>query len=84
MAPTLNLKEPTGNQSSRETLLPDFPKGPLCKYRKKASFNWKEMAVLLDGEDIIQLKNRIFSALESDPLFAHRPGEDLCLRNIRS
>ncbi|NXT23755.1 ACOX3 oxidase, partial [Syrrhaptes paradoxus] len=59
-------------------LLPDFPKGPLCKYRKKASFNWKEMAVLLDGEDIIQLKNRIFSALESDPLFAHHPGEDLC------
>uniref|UniRef100_A0A663DK26 Acyl-coenzyme A oxidase n=1 Tax=Aquila chrysaetos chrysaetos TaxID=223781 RepID=A0A663DK26_AQUCH len=78
MAPTLNLKEPTGNQSSWETLLPDFPKGPLCKYRKKASFNWKEMAVLLDGEDIIQLKNRIFSALESDPLFARCPGEDLC------
>ncbi|KFQ67161.1 Peroxisomal acyl-coenzyme A oxidase 3, partial [Phaethon lepturus] len=59
-------------------LLPDFPKGPLCKYRKKASFNWKEMAMLLDGEDIIQLKNRIFSALESDPVFAHHPGEDLC------
>ncbi|NXG89298.1 ACOX3 oxidase, partial [Stercorarius parasiticus] len=59
-------------------LLPDFPKGPLCRYRKKASFNWKEMAVLLDGKDIIQLKNIIFSALESDPLFAHHPGEDLC------
>ncbi|NXA25981.1 ACOX3 oxidase, partial [Ibidorhyncha struthersii] len=59
-------------------LLPDFPKGPLCKYRKKASFNWKEMAVFCGGEDIIQLKNRIFSALESDPLFAHHPGEDLC------
>ncbi|KFP19593.1 Peroxisomal acyl-coenzyme A oxidase 3, partial [Egretta garzetta] len=59
-------------------LLPDFPRGPLCKYRKKASFNWKEMAVFLDGEDTIQLKNRIFSALESDPLFAHHPGEELC------
>ncbi|XP_062494739.1 peroxisomal acyl-coenzyme A oxidase 3 isoform X1 [Pezoporus occidentalis] len=76
MAPT--LKEATGNQSSWDTLLPDLPKGPLCRYRRKASFNWKEMAVFLDGEDIIQLKNRIFSALESDPLFAHHPGEDLC------
>uniref|UniRef100_A0A8C0FLK8 Acyl-coenzyme A oxidase n=1 Tax=Bubo bubo TaxID=30461 RepID=A0A8C0FLK8_BUBBB len=77
MASTENLKEATGNHSSWESLLPDFPKGPLCKYRKKASFNWKEMAVLLDGKDIIQFKNRIFSALESDPLFAHHPGEDL-------
>ncbi|XP_030306494.1 peroxisomal acyl-coenzyme A oxidase 3 isoform X1 [Calypte anna] len=78
MASTLNLKEPTGSQSSWETLLPDFPNGPLCRYRQKASFSWKEMAVLLDGKDIIHLKNRIFSALESDPLFAHQPGEDLC------
>ncbi|XP_035167391.1 peroxisomal acyl-coenzyme A oxidase 3-like [Oxyura jamaicensis] len=77
MASTMNLKEATGNQSSLDTLLPDFPKGPLCKYRKKASFNWKEMAVFLDGEDIIQLKNRIFSALENDPFFARHPGEDL-------
>uniref|UniRef100_A0A8C9EJG5 Acyl-coenzyme A oxidase n=1 Tax=Pavo cristatus TaxID=9049 RepID=A0A8C9EJG5_PAVCR len=77
MAPTPNVKEATGNQSSWNTLLPDFPKGPLSKYRKKASFNWKEMAVFLDGEDIIRLKNRIFSALESDPFFAHHPGEEL-------
>ncbi|XP_067154375.1 peroxisomal acyl-coenzyme A oxidase 3 isoform X6 [Apteryx mantelli] len=77
MASTLDLKEATDSQSSWDTLLPDFPKGPLCKYRKKASFNWKEMAVFLDGEDIIQLKNRIFSALENDPFFAHHPGEDL-------
>ncbi|XP_075564939.1 peroxisomal acyl-coenzyme A oxidase 3 isoform X4 [Pelecanus crispus] len=78
MPSTLNPKEATGNQSSWDTLLSDFPKGPLCKYRKKASFNWKEMAVFLDGKDTIQLKNRIFSALESDPVFARHPGEDLC------
>ncbi|KAJ7403353.1 Peroxisomal acyl-coenzyme A oxidase 3 [Pitangus sulphuratus] len=77
MASTTNQKETTGNQTSWDSLLPDLPKGPLCRYRKKASFNWKEMAVFLDGEDIIQFKNRIFSALESDPLFAHHPGEDL-------
>ncbi|KAM9295536.1 peroxisomal acyl-coenzyme A oxidase 3 isoform 2-T4 [Morus bassanus] len=83
MASTLNLKEATGKRSSWDTLLPDFPRGPLCKYRKKASFNWKEMAVFLDGEDTIQFKNRIFSALESDPVFAHRPGEDLCREKYR-
>uniref|UniRef100_A0A672UZV7 Acyl-coenzyme A oxidase n=1 Tax=Strigops habroptila TaxID=2489341 RepID=A0A672UZV7_STRHB len=70
--------EVTEIAGSWDTLLPDFPKGPLCRYRRKASFNWKEMAVFLDGEDVIQLKNRIFSALEGDPLFAHHPGEDLC------
>lgn len=45
-----------GNQNSWDSLLPDCPKGPLSTYRKKASFNWKEMAVFIDGEDIIQLK----------------------------
>ncbi|RLW08871.1 hypothetical protein DV515_00002966 [Chloebia gouldiae] len=74
----MNQKEMTGNQNSWDNLLADFPKGPLSRYRKKASFNWKEMAVFIHGEDIIQLKNSIFSALENDPLFAHHPGEDLC------
>lgn len=52
----MNQKEMTGNQNSWDNLLADFPKGPLSRYRKKASFNWKEMAVFIDGEDIIQLK----------------------------
>ncbi|XP_019409010.1 PREDICTED: peroxisomal acyl-coenzyme A oxidase 3-like [Crocodylus porosus] len=77
MATTTDLKEASGTENSGDTLLPDFPKGPLCVYRKKASFNWKEMAVFLEGKELLQYKNGIFSALENDPLFARHHGEDI-------
>uniref|UniRef100_A0A8C3IPK5 Acyl-coenzyme A oxidase n=1 Tax=Chrysemys picta bellii TaxID=8478 RepID=A0A8C3IPK5_CHRPI len=73
----------TCNQSSWDILLPDFPEGPLCEYRKRASFSWKEMAVFIDEEDLIQFKNRIFSAFENDPVFARYPGEDVTLEKYR-
>lgn len=63
--------------------MPDLPSGPLSDYRKKASFNWKEMALFIESENLIQFKNRIFSALESDPLFARLPGEELSLEKYR-
>lgn len=34
----------------------DFPSGPLDIYRKKASFNWKEMLDYIEGEDIQAFK----------------------------
>lgn len=34
----------------------DLPSGPLDLYRKKASFNWKEMLLFIDGEDILAFK----------------------------
>ncbi|KYO45699.1 hypothetical protein Y1Q_0021372 [Alligator mississippiensis] len=77
MATITDLKEASGTQNSGDILLPDFPKGPLCVYRKKASFNWKEMAVFLEGKELLQYKNGIFSALENDPLFARHHGEDI-------
>uniref|UniRef100_A0A8D0L280 Acyl-coenzyme A oxidase n=1 Tax=Sphenodon punctatus TaxID=8508 RepID=A0A8D0L280_SPHPU len=71
------------SSSSWDALLPDFPKGPLCDYRKKASFKWKEMAVFIDGEDLIQFKNKIFSSFENDPIFARHPAEDLPMEKYR-
>lgn len=49
-------------------ILKDFPRGPLCEYRKKASFNWKDMSVLIQGRDALILKvvyrlNKIFFPL---------------------
>lgn len=29
----------------------DLPSGPLDVYRKKASFNWKDMVLFIDGEE---------------------------------
>lgn len=37
-------------------ILKDFPRGPLCEYRKKASFNWKDMGLLIQGRDALILK----------------------------
>ncbi|XP_059532502.1 peroxisomal acyl-coenzyme A oxidase 3 isoform X3 [Myotis daubentonii] len=74
MAPTV--------EGSEEALLPDLPRGPLHAYRARASFDWKELALFLEGEDILRLKKSIFSALESDPLFA-RPGRGLPVDQLR-
>lgn len=37
-------------------IMQDFSPGPLDVYRKKATFNWKEMRMFLDGEDILRFK----------------------------
>ncbi|GAB0095268.1 Acyl-CoA oxidase [Sergentomyia squamirostris] len=57
--------------SQVEDILPDPPHGPLTEYRRKASFDWRRMAVLLDQEEILRLKHKIWNYLSSDPLFAH-------------
>uniref|UniRef100_A0A452TZL2 Acyl-coenzyme A oxidase n=1 Tax=Ursus maritimus TaxID=29073 RepID=A0A452TZL2_URSMA len=62
---------------------PYLPKGPLQAYRARASFCWQELALFLEGEDVLRLKKAIFSALENDPLFARPHGEDLSLEKYR-
>lgn len=37
-------------------LLRDFKPGPLDFYRKKASFDWKKLKVLLDSEDLVDFQ----------------------------
>ncbi|XP_032711614.1 peroxisomal acyl-coenzyme A oxidase 3 isoform X1 [Lontra canadensis] len=71
------------SEGGAEALLPDLPKGPLQAYRSRASFCWKELALFLEGEDVLRLKKTIFSTLENDPLFAHSHGEELCLEKCR-
>lgn len=59
-----------------EEVLEDFPSGPLDFYRQKSSFYWKEMKVLLEGEDVVKYQRRIWKILENDPLFHRTLSED--------
>nr|KAF6280119.1 acyl-CoA oxidase 3, pristanoyl [Pipistrellus kuhlii] len=69
-------------EGGEEALLPDLPRGPLDAYRARASFSWKELALFWEGEDMLRLKKSIFSALESDPVFA-RPDRGLPVERLR-
>lgn len=54
-----------------QDLIADMPAGPLDRYRRKATFAWKRLKLIMEGEDIIRFKNRVWHTLESDPLFEH-------------
>ncbi|XP_013882817.1 peroxisomal acyl-coenzyme A oxidase 3, partial [Austrofundulus limnaeus] len=61
----------------------DLPSGPLDFYRRKSSFNWKNMVCFIDGEEIYHFKQQIFRTLENDPLFRRQPGEDVPIEKKR-
>ncbi|KAM8939550.1 peroxisomal acyl-coenzyme A oxidase 3 [Pelodytes ibericus] len=84
-SPSLNSLQSINihDQSLHNELLANLPHGPLSEYRKKASFNWKDMVMFLDDEDLVRFKSKIFSTLENDPLFHRHPGEDLSLEKYR-
>ncbi|GFR83556.1 acyl-coenzyme A oxidase, partial [Elysia marginata] len=72
------------------SFLKDFQPGPLDDYRKDASFDWKKMALFLEGEELLQYKHMIFKTLEQDPIFAqdlHTPSlekqRELTFRRVR-
>jgi len=51
-----------GQAKKMNDLLPDLPRGPLDVYRERASFNWKEMVLFLEGEDNLQFKVAMVSS----------------------
>ncbi|XP_075220371.1 peroxisomal acyl-coenzyme A oxidase 3-like isoform X2 [Lycorma delicatula] len=54
-----------------DEILKDFPSGPLDRYRKQASFNWKKLKVILNSEEMLRYKMDIWHRMECDPLFQH-------------
>lgn len=52
------------------SFIPDMPNGPLDEYRKRATFDWKELRLIFENENLLRLKYKTWNKLESDPLFA--------------
>lgn len=64
-------------------LLPDWPQGPLTEYRRRATFDWRQMRVLLEGEDVVLFKAKVWKVLEKDPLFNRQPWEEMSREEFR-
>ncbi|XP_044730843.1 peroxisomal acyl-coenzyme A oxidase 3-like [Chrysoperla carnea] len=51
--------------------LQDFKPGPLDRYRKQATFDWKKLKIFIESEEIIEYKAKIWQTLEENKLFQH-------------
>ncbi|KQS70618.1 peroxisomal acyl-coenzyme A oxidase 3 isoform X1 [Drosophila erecta] len=58
-------------------IFPDFRGGPLDEYRQRASFCYKRMNVVLEGEDHIRLKHKVWQWMEQHPDYQRESGTDL-------
>ncbi|KAJ6649267.1 Peroxisomal acyl-coenzyme A oxidase 3 [Pseudolycoriella hygida] len=53
-----------------KNIFPDLPYGPLTAYRKKASFDYRKLSLILEPEDAHRLRHKVWKYLENHPEFA--------------
>ncbi|CAD6997130.1 peroxisomal acyl-coenzyme A oxidase 3 [Ceratitis capitata] len=58
------------SQNTDTSFIPDLPKGPLCAYRRRAKFDWKQLKVIFEREQDLRIKYKVWKILENDPLFS--------------
>lgn len=54
---------------SDKTLFPDLPHGPLDRYRKNAKFDYRKVALMLDGEKCLRFRVRTKNTYELTGIF---------------
>lgn len=52
-----------GIEGPIEQILPDWPTGPLDYYRKQATFDWRKLKIIIEGEDCIRIKAKVWQTL---------------------
>ena len=53
-----------------DVLCPKPASGPLDVFRAKAGFDWKNLRVLIHGEELLRMKMKVWKALELEPIFS--------------
>lgn len=64
--------------SGLDELIPEMPPGPLDKYRRSASFDWKLLRLTLEDAELLRLKNKIWKTLEAETEFQHPSSTPSC------
>uniref|UniRef100_T1KXY4 Acyl-coenzyme A oxidase n=1 Tax=Tetranychus urticae TaxID=32264 RepID=T1KXY4_TETUR len=54
----------------------DWPSGPLDQPRSRATFDWKQMKLVLEGDFVVRYKHQIWSLLAKDPDFSRKPWDE--------
>lgn len=52
------------------SFIPDMPTGPLDEYRQRAKFDWKQLRLIFEDENLLRIKYKTWNKIEADPLFA--------------
>ena len=67
-------------EASVEEILKDFLPGPLDLYRKKASFDWKQMKLFIEGEEVLKFKVWLLLAVvpKKPPTTNNHGGHSYC------
>ncbi|XP_063704626.1 peroxisomal acyl-coenzyme A oxidase 3 isoform X2 [Culicoides brevitarsis] len=65
-------------------IFPDFPTtGPLAKYRSSATFDWKKLKLIIEDEEALLFRQRIFNFFRDHPYFVRKLEESLTMDQQR-
>jgi acyl-CoA oxidase len=57
------------------SFIKDPSAGPLDDYRKRATFDWKQMKLFFEDPDLLRVKMHVWETLGNDPTFRRLPVE---------
>lgn len=65
-------------------IFPEYPKtGPLARYRQDATFDWKKLKLMVEDEDGLLLRKKIWGLARQHPVFQRTMSDSLTMDEQR-